>query len=137
MAVKVIDKSRLEPSKRDCLSDEVSDAGALEHRHLLRLITEYEDARYLYVVMESMAGASDLQEIIEARLEVKQEPFLCSVLTEAEISHIMYMLLSACRCMHNNELVHRDLKPGNILVDTASNQLKIIDFGLAKLTTTV
>ena len=134
VAVKVIDKSKLYQSKIDCLSDEVSCAGSLEHRHLLRLLAEYEDPRYLYVVMETMAGAVDLQEIINKRQVVKKAKmaFADSLFTADEIRHIMYMLFSACRCMHKSELVHRDLKPENILVDTTSKHLKIIDFGVAK-----
>ncbi len=35
--------------------------------------------------------------------------------------------------MHAKEIVHRDLKPEHILVDKATNAVKLIDFGLAKL----
>ena len=44
----------------------------------------------------------------------------------------MRMLVSACVHIHKNGITHRNLSPENILVDTKSSKLKIIDFGLSK-----
>lgn len=44
----------------------------------------------------------------------------------------VYQILKALSFAHSNRVMHRDLKPQNILVDRANQQLKIADFGLAR-----
>lgn len=44
----------------------------------------------------------------------------------------IWMLLSALECCHEHDVIHRDLKPGNILIDLKSGHLKLADFGLAR-----
>lgn len=51
-------------------------------------------------------------------------------LTEEQIKTILYCLLSGLKTLHSANLVHRDIKPGNILVDDKGVQ--ICDFGLAR-----
>lgn len=48
------------------------------------------------------------------------------------IQSIMLQLLRAVEYMHDRKCLHRDLKPGNILMDISTNKVKIADFGLAK-----
>jgi cyclin-dependent kinase 2 len=49
-----------------------------------------------------------------------------------KIQSIMLQLLRAVQYMHDKKCMHRDLKPGNILIQTSTNKVKIADFGLAK-----
>ena len=44
----------------------------------------------------------------------------------------MYQMLKAVSFAHARRVIHRDLKPQNILVDRASNTVKVADFGLAR-----
>ena len=44
----------------------------------------------------------------------------------------MFQMLKAVSFAHSRRVIHRDLKPQNILVDRASNTLKVADFGLAR-----
>jgi casein kinase II subunit alpha len=83
--------------------------------------------------MESMAGGTSLAEIIANRYEeggddLRFEPFF----TEKEVQNIIYMLLVAFKHFHKKGLYHRDIKPDNILIDSRSKKLKIIDFGLSR-----
>lgn len=52
-------------------------------------------------------------------------------LSEEHIQHIMYNLLCSINFLHSFGVVHRDIKPGNILVNDAC-QVKLCDFGLAR-----
>jgi serine/threonine protein kinase len=43
----------------------------------------------------------------------------------------MCEIILALECLHNNDIIYRDIKPENILMDTKGH-VKIVDFGLAK-----
>ena len=51
--------------------------------------------------------------------------------SEPEARFFMVQLIGACQYMHTHQVIHRDLKPGNLLVN-ADCELKICDFGLAR-----
>ena len=50
---------------------------------------------------------------------------------ESEVRRMLFMILSGLSHIHNNKVVHRVLKPQNIMIDKNLN-MKIIDFGMAK-----
>ncbi len=51
---------------------------------------------------------------------------------EAEARFFMVQIIGACNYMHNNQIIHRDLKLGNLFLD-ANMSIKVGDFGLAAL----
>ena len=48
-----------------------------------------------------------------------------------EIKYYMYQILKAMDYCHSKGIMHRDLKPGNIMLDVAKKRVKILDWGLA------
>lgn len=78
--------------------------------------TNYED---VYIVTELME--TDLHRVIYSDQK----------LTEDHIQYIIYQLLRGLLYMHSANILHRDLKPGNILLDKRCN-LKICDLGLSR-----
>jgi len=57
----------------------------------------------------------------------------CNQLQSIQRKFIAYQLLHGVAFLHRSGLVHRDLKPMNILVDCNNLEIKICDFGMARL----
>lgn len=55
-------------------------------------------------------------------------------LQDSEIRHIIEQLLSVLRFLHSRHICHRDVKSDNILYDSATGQIWLIDFGISKVT---
>jgi serine/threonine-protein kinase len=93
----------------------------LEHPHIARLIDGGSTADGLpYFVMEYVEGQRILDYCDQRRLPV------------AERLKLFLAVCSAVAHAHRNLIVHRDIKPGNILV-TAQGEPSLLDFGIAKL----
>ena len=73
----------------------------------------------LYVIFEY--EESDMRKLIKGDLFLKNE----------EIKVLSYNLLCAVKYLHSASVLHRDLKPGNILMSKQGN-VKLCDFGLAR-----
>jgi eukaryotic-like serine/threonine-protein kinase len=94
---------------------------ALEHPNIARLLDGGTTADGLpYLVMEYVDGVPVGE--------------YCRALPAAETLRVFLQLCDAVQHAHRNLVIHRDLKPGNVLV-TANGVLKLLDFGIAKLTT--
>jgi tRNA A-37 threonylcarbamoyl transferase component Bud32 len=97
---------------------------ALQHPNIVTVYDVIEDRGDVLVVMELLRGRT-LQEIVE------KAPLL-----EADFVNVMRQTLEGLIAAHSLEMLHRDIKPGNLmLVDLPSGafQVKILDFGLAKI----
>lgn len=55
-----------------------------------------------------------------------------NVLTEEQAKSIIYQLLLALDYCHSSRVIHRDLKPQNILINRDNSSIKLADFGLAR-----
>ncbi|KAJ7627237.1 kinase-like protein [Roridomyces roridus] len=53
-------------------------------------------------------------------------------LTDADIRRYMFQLLTALDFVHSNGIMHRDVKPGNVMIDHQRQKLRLIDWGLAE-----
>ncbi|XP_066341971.1 putative cyclin-dependent kinase F-2 [Miscanthus floridulus] len=94
----------------------------------LREVARGSDMHDLHLVMEYVVGRS-LQDVITSlrrRHRHQHHPF-----SESETRRVMAQLLAGVSTMHAHGVVHRDLKPGNVLVSAEDGHLKICDLGLA------
>lgn len=92
----------------------------LRHPNLMHVYSVGEENGVHYFAMEYIDGVSLSQRISTA-----------GQLSLAETIEIGGQILSALACVHATGLVHRDLKPGNIMIDT-ENRAVLVDFGLSK-----
>jgi calcium/calmodulin-dependent protein kinase I len=121
-AVKIIDKSKLQPTEKELLRTEIAILKLVRHPNIIRLYDVYEDRQYIFIVTELVSGGELFNRIVgRARY------------TEAEARLVMRPLLESVNYLHRLGIVHRDLKPENILCGEALTDLKIADFGLSKL----
>jgi eukaryotic-like serine/threonine-protein kinase len=97
--------------------------GQLDHPHILRCFTFGEAHGYHYLAME-LASAGSLDDWIE-RL---------GQLSVADSLHVIIAAAAGLQHAHDQNLVHRDIKPGNILI-TGKGVVKVSDMGLAKAMT--
>jgi serine/threonine protein kinase len=97
-------------------------AAAVSHEHVVAIHGVDEANGLPYMVMEYVAGIS-LQERLDRNgpLELK------------EILRIGFQTASGLAAAHAQGLVHRDVKPANILLENGMERVKITDFGLARL----
>ncbi len=102
---------------------EVHAAAAVEHDHIVRVYATSDPSDpVLYFAMEFIAGPS-LAERIRAggRLDPR------------EAAELVAQAAEGLAAAHAAGLVHRDVKPDNILVESATGRAKVVDFGLARL----
>jgi tetratricopeptide (TPR) repeat protein len=93
----------------------------LDHPHITRLLDGGTTEEGLpYLVMEYVDGKPITDVCAERKLTIAQR------------LRLMLQICAAVQHAHRNLVVHRDLKPGNILV-TADNTPKLLDFGIAKI----
>lgn len=98
---------------------EALSATSLTHPNIVSIYDVGEDQEMHYIVMEYIKGKTLKQYINEF-----------SPLSPARSVQIMKQLTSAIAHAHENQIIHRDIKPQNILVDGEGN-VKVTDFGIA------
>jgi len=123
VAVKFVNKKLVEKAKN--LETETELLQRINHKHIVSLIDICDTKDTLFIVMELMEGGELYEEI------VRRKSF-----TEKDASYIMYQLFLALEYLHENQIVHRDLKLENLLlIKPGGLELKLADFGLSKVYT--
>lgn len=123
VAIKVLDDQQArsaDPSGRDRFLREARSAARLQHPHLVTVYDAGEDAGELFLVMELVDGQS-LAAIIGQRAPLPVD----------EAVAIAVQILDGLSAVHADGVIHRDVKPSNVLVDGAGRVL-LTDFGIAK-----
>ncbi|MEA5569439.1 WD40 repeat domain-containing serine/threonine-protein kinase [Calothrix sp. UHCC 0171] len=117
-----------------------------EHTQIPTLIAYFEENSYLYLVQQYIDGQNLLRELNARRQGKKNRSFQLpfgnsttlsedtqgSLYTEAEIRQILLDLLPVLKFIHTRGVIHRDIKPQNIIRRQSSKQLALIDFGSSK-----
>jgi serine/threonine protein kinase len=129
VAVKTVVTAGLSPTELQVLQNEAKLSTKIAHANVVRVLHVDDGAsdmgRPPFIVMEYIGGGS-LRAAIEAHVKTGSK-------FSADELRAMYCQVAEGMRAVNAHLVHRDLKPDNVLVDTSTGQLKVADFGLAKL----
>lgn len=127
VAVKVIDAPfRAESEYTARFQREARAIAQLEHPHIVRLYRYGEVDNMLYMAMQYIEGV-DLQTML-ASYEEKGE-----LMAPEDVRQIIGEICLGLDYAHNKGVIHRDMKPANVIIDT-SGQAFIADFGLALMT---
>ena len=98
---------------------EANASTALSHPNIVDIYDVGEENGYHYIVMEYVRG-KDLKQLIAQR----------GALCKEEAVAIMKQLVSAVAEAHRRNIIHRDIKPQNVLIKD-DGTLKVVDFGIA------
>lgn len=107
---------------RQLMATEARLAAALNHPNIATIYEFGEVENQVYFVMEYVEGVSLRQKIAESQFDLNT------------VLDLVLQIADALETAHARSIVHCDLKPSNILV-TPSGRVKVLDFGLARLTT--
>ncbi|KAM3837390.1 serine/threonine-protein kinase SIK1 isoform 2-T2 [Vipera latastei] len=117
VAIKIIDKTRLDSSNLEKIYREVQIMKLLNHPHIIKLYQVMETKDMLYIVTE-FAKNGEMFDYLTTR----------GHLNEHEARKKFWQILSAVEYCHSHHIVHRDLKTENLLLDANMN-IKLADFG--------
>ncbi|XP_016359990.1 serine/threonine-protein kinase MARK1-like isoform X1 [Sinocyclocheilus anshuiensis] len=119
VAVKIIDKTQLNPTSLQKLFREVRIMKVLNHPNIVKLFEVIETEKTLYLIMEYASGG-EVFDYLVAHGRMK----------EKEARAKFRQIVSAVQYCHQKRIVHRDLKAENLLLDADMN-IKIADFGFS------
>jgi len=122
-AVKEINTEKLNPKLQESLASEISVLRRTRHDNCVQLLDLMKEEGKIYLVME-FCGGGDLGQYLRRYGRVP----------EASARYLMQQLAEGLKMLRLNNLIHRDLKPQNLLLSDKSRQptLKIADFGFAR-----
>ncbi len=101
---------------------EAKGAGVLSHPNIVTVFDVGEDQGHPYIAMELVEGQTLADEIKSKK-----------VLSTRDIVEIGVQLARALDYAHKKGIVHRDVKPGNIMLVADSNVIKVADFGICRI----
>ena len=125
-AVKVIDKQKLNKNDIGFIMQEKNYMKIIKHPNIVSLIEDFENEKYIYLVMEYYKGG-DLYSYIYQYYQNKK------MISEKNVAKIIKIIAQCVQYLNNFGIVHRDLKPENIVFGENDNinSLTIIDLGVA------
>lgn len=130
IAIKILPKSLLTPETAERFQMEAEAAAILSHPNIIPIYEVGETGDFLFIAMQLIQGQSLSQQIKAARKHVL--PSRRYIPVEMTVT-IMAQVLDGLDYAHHQDIIHRDIKPGNILMESRSNRPIILDFGIAKV----
>ncbi|KAL5520781.1 ATG1 [Sanghuangporus sanghuang] len=158
IAIKTVSRSGLSSKLFENLQSEIDILKSLSHRHITKLMDIVRAEKNIYLIMEFCSGG-DLTNYIKKRGKVETLEYIPSPgaapqyyphpktggLDEVVVRSFLRQLARALKFLRSRNLIHRDIKPQNLLLKPASPEelarghplgvpiLKVADFGFARM----
>lgn len=125
VAVKILKKTTMTEKQIERARCEIETLKMCQHPNIMRLNEIFESADYIYLVLEHLSGGNLFHHLQEKRFNIPEETAFRYVRSVS----------SALQYMHSFGIIHRDIKPDNIVLTSQieGSDVKIVDFGLAKI----
>ena len=137
LATKKLERDQIEGTDAlKYLTNEITILHKLDHPNIVKFDSIKKTKRHFYIVMEYCNGG-ELSKALEKYQEKYGKPF-----SQEIVQHFMRQIISAFKYIHENKIIHRDIKLDNVLINYESEKdkeelnlmkatAKIIDFGFA------
>ena len=119
VAVKVLPREKSTPETEAAFRREIRMLGRLDHENLVRALDAGHDGKVSYLVTELVDG-----------LDLRKQVRRYGALDDSAAASVIAQAARGLAYAHAQGLVHRDVKPGNLLV-TPDGRVKVLDVGLA------
>ncbi len=130
IAVKVLPKSLLTPRAAAFFQQEAEAAAILAHPNIIPIYEVGETKEFIFFTMQLVKGKSLAHYIEKAKKNILLSKRMIPIKTTLKM---MLSILDALNYAHGYDIVHRDIKPGNILIEKLSHRPIISDFGIARV----
>lgn len=125
VAIKCIDKDKLDPVSREHLYQEVRCMKLVQHPNVVRLYDVCDTRHKLYLILE-LGDGGDMYDYIMKHGDHGGLP-------ESEAKRYFRQIVRALKYCHDLCVVHRDLKPENVVFFSQTGQVKLTDFGFSNV----
>lgn len=118
----MVSRNKLQKEDELSLRIEVEVLMSLNHPNIVKVLDFFEEEEQFYLVLEYLDGGELFDRLLEK-----------AVYTEGEARDVFSVLLTALKYCHDSGVVHRDVKPENILLTSRTDDvsIKLADFGFA------
>lgn len=130
VAIKTLDYTQFSESELKAVKSrffrEAEAAGRLSHNNIVTVYDVGEEEGFAFIAMDYVEGVP-LSNFTQKN----------KLLPVREVYRILQVVAEALGYAHSQNIVHRDIKPGNIMYNPEDKQIKITDFGIARITDSV
>ncbi|GLG92961.1 Calcium/calmodulin-dependent protein kinase type II alpha chain [Gryllus bimaculatus] len=119
VAIKIIDKTKLDEENLKKIFREIQIMSKLRHPHIIRLYQVMETDKMIYLVTEFASGGEIFDYLVSK-----------GRMSEKEARRVFHQIVAAVSYCHKRNIVHRDLKAENLLLD-GNMDIKLADFGFS------
>lgn len=130
IAVKVLPKSNLSDQKVEFFQTEAEAAAILSHPNIIQIYEVGETEDFLFFTMQLVQGITLLEILKNAKKQILPSK---RILPLNQTVNTIIQVLEALNYAHQQEIIHLDIKPENILVEMHTNRPLISDFGIARV----
>ena len=125
-SVKIIKKEKAKDSNdMESVRSEIDIMKLCHHPNVVHLIDHFENGENIFIVMEYIQGGNLSEYLRHKKFNI----------TEKRAAELIYQICLGIEYLHKYGIMHRDLKPDNIMLteDSDNGKIKIMDFGLSKI----